>query len=91
MSILKSLNEFFFPKPMGLIKVPPPHVHDWKAPRVDLNMLVDPTYCMFIMCGNLCECGAKRVYEGPMNGYSITLADGTHTREYRKEDLYEKS
>ena len=48
----------------------PLHVHAWKSPS-SLSLLHPATKeeIQFVLLGQICECGARRVYEGPAKGY----------------------
>jgi hypothetical protein len=45
---------------------PPPHVHVWRDPWVDE---MKHTSIEFALCGQHCECGARRMYRGPAYGW----------------------
>lgn len=53
-----------------------PHVHKWEAPpspdfgTID-NPLPPPTRLdwEWVICGQQCKCGARRIYEGPLYGW----------------------
>lgn len=47
----------------------PPHVHVWRAPRADYS---NRAAIEFSLLGQVCNCGATRVYNGPAYGHTIT-------------------
>lgn len=47
----------------------PVHVHDWKRPELNLT---NRASISFSILGQLCDCGATRVYEGPAFGWKVT-------------------
>jgi hypothetical protein len=56
-------------------KIPrPKHVHAWKAPTLDT--LSSDFAIEFALCGEICDCGATRLYQGPAKGF-LYLKEGT--------------
>jgi hypothetical protein len=53
------------------LKTPEIHVHQWKDPEVDFDRLGSRPYIEFSIMGQVCDCGAKRMYHGPMYGWTV--------------------
>ena len=48
-----------------------PHTHEWKDPEMDFSRLCSRAFIEFCITGQICDCGAKRIYLGPMYGWKI--------------------
>jgi len=47
----------------------PEHVHNWKRPELNLS---NRDSISFSITGEVCACGATRVYHGPAYGFTVT-------------------
>jgi len=60
---------------------PSPHIHSWHAPprrpQMDLKSIV------FSLTGQICDCGATRIYRGPAYGWTETPASPNKPHVYR--------
>lgn len=64
----------------------PIHVHEWKAPDSNLGSNAGIT---FTLLGQVCDCGARRVYNGPMRGFS-TVENSHQMQKAVTKDLKER-
>jgi hypothetical protein len=59
---------YWRPLRFEVIPAEPKHVHEWKAPKPDIST---DAGIMLSIIGQICDCGAKRIYEGPMYGWKM--------------------
>lgn len=64
----------------GLYQEPPAHVHEWKAPEYTIPPITEPFPVLtradfgWLITGQECACGARRIYEGPAFGWRALSA-----------------
>ena len=47
-----------------------PHSHHWKDVEPDFSKLGSIAYIEWAILGQICECGMRRIYQGPAYGWA---------------------